>query len=209
MGQVVRKYHLRTPLRDCDVKKLAVGDVVYVSGTIYTLRDRGARRLVEAANRGEAPPVDLKGSLVYHAGPLVQRSGGWWEVVSAGPTTSTRMEAHDPKLIAMGVKAIVGKGRLLEGTRRACREFGAVYMLYPGGCGALAAKSVKKVLAVYWLDLGMPEALWVLEVKDFGPLYVVMDGEGRDLLMDHYLRVRERYNKLVGILRKGVTELLK
>jgi len=201
VGETVRKYFLQTPLKDSDVRKLVVGDVVYVSGIIYTLRDRGASKVLETIKKGEILPVDLEGSVIYHAGPLVRRCGVGWEVISAGPTTSTRMESYDPELIALGVRAIVGKGRLLEGTREACRKYGAVYMLYPGGCGALAAKSIKKVLAVYWLELGMPEALWVLEVEDFGPLYVVMDSRGRDFFKDRCVFVRKAHNSLMKELK--------
>ena len=198
---MVKRYLLRTPLREDDIRKLRVGDVVYLSGKVFTLRDRGAKKLLELLSSGARPPVDLGGAAVYHAGPLVRRCGGSWEVISAGPTTSTRMERYDPELIARGVRAIIGKGRLLEGTREACRKHGAAYMVYPGGCGALAAKSIKKVVSVCWLELGVPEAIWILEVEDFGPLYVAIDSEGRDLYLERKESVNIAREKILEELR--------
>ncbi len=197
----MRKYFLRTPLREDDVRRLRVGDKVYLSGRLFTLRDRGARKLIELLSSGGRPLVDLEGAAVYHAGPLARRCGGSWEVISAGPTTSTRMERYDPELIACGVKAIIGKGRLLEGTRKACRKHGATYMIYPGGCGALAAKSIKRVVSAHWLELGIPEAIWVLEVEDFGPLYVAIDSEGRDLYLEREESVSKAREKVLEELR--------
>ena len=175
-------YRLRTPISEEEVRRLRAGDVIYVSGTMVTARDAAHKRALELARRGESLPVDLRGAVLYHCGPVVRKVGEEWEIVAAGPTTSTRMEALEADFIkAFGVRVIVGKGGMGPKTARACREYGAVYAAFTGGAGALAAKAVKRVARVEWLDLGVPEALWVLEVEDFGPLVVAIDTHGRNL----------------------------
>lgn len=190
------EYRLRTPLSEDDVRKLNVGDVVYLSGVVVTMRDTGHRRAVELLSRGEKLPVDMRGLALYHAGPVVRKVGDRWEVVVIGPTTSTRMEVYEYEVIEKtGVRMIIGKGGMGPRTAEACRRFGAVYTVYPGGAAALQAAQVKKVLDVYWLDLGVPDAMWVLEVEDLGPLTVVIDSKGRNLYEEIYREARRRLDE--------------
>jgi len=187
---------LRTPLSEEDVRKLNVGDVVYLSGVVVTMRDAGHRRAVELLARGEKLPVDLRGLALYHAGPVVRRVGEGWEVVVIGPTTSTRMEVYEYEVIERtGVRMVIGKGGMGPRTAEACRRFGAVYTVYPGGAAALQASQVKRVLGVHWLDLGVPDAMWVLEVEDLGPLTVVIDSKGRNLYDEVYREARRRVDE--------------
>ncbi len=193
------EYRLTTPLREEDVRKLNVEDVVYVSGIIYTARDMAHKRLVELAEKGQRPPVDMDGSVIYHAGPVVRKLDGEWEVVSAGPTTSSRMNKVTPLLLKhYPVRMIVGKGGMSREVAEALKERGAVYCHYTGGAAVLAAKCVKRVVKVEWLDLGVPEALWVLEVEDFGPLLVTMDSQGNSLYERLELEVKSRLESLLG-----------
>ena len=193
---------LTAPLRDVD--GLEVGDVAYISGTIYTVRDRGLVKLVESVGREGGPPIDLNGAVIYHSGPIVRRVRGSWTVVSAGPTTSARMGGYDAVLISLGVKGIIGKGRPPDAVRDACRRYGAVYMVYPGGCGALAARSVKEVVNVYWEELGMAEAVWALKVEGLGPLYVAVDSRGRDYFRERAEEVRRAFREVLKELGSGL-----
>jgi fumarate hydratase subunit beta len=176
--KVLGSYRLRTVLEEADVRQLRVGDVAYLSGAVFTMRDMAHLRALELLRRGEKLPFELKGGVIYHCGPLIKGD----VVVSAGPTTSMRMERSEPDLIGLtGLRGIIGKGGMGNGTREALKKHGAVYLEYPGGAGALAARSAKRILGVYWKDLGEPEAVWVIEVADFGPCFVTMDSNGETL----------------------------
>ena len=192
--------HLKTPLKEDEVRSLRVGDVVYLSGTLVTARDRAHRRLVELAESGRRPPVDLEGSVIYHCGPLAVRVDGGWRVVSAGPTTSMRMELLQPKVLeAFGVRMVVGKGGMGDGTSEALTRLGAVYCSMTGGVGSLVAASIKRVVEVHWLDLGVPEAMWVLEVEDLGPLVVSMDSHGGNLYRDVLSEASRKVRRLLSV----------
>jgi len=181
-------YKLRTPISEGDVRRLKLGDVIYVSGTMVTARDSAHRRAMELLRSGKSLPVNLRGGVLYHCGPVVQKVDDEWRVVSAGPTTSIRMEPFEAEFIKLtGVRVIVGKGGMGADTTRACQEHGAVYTAFTGGCGALAANAIKRVVGVEWLDLGIPEALWIFEVEEFGPLVVTIDAHGNN----YYERIRE------------------
>lgn len=190
------EYKLVTPLSEGDVRGLNVGDIVYLSGVVVTMRDTGHRRAVELLSRGEKLPVDLKDLALYHAGPVVRKVGDRWEVVVVGPTTSTRMEVYEYDIIEKtGVRMVIGKGGMGPRTAEACRRFGAVYTVYPGDAAALQAGQVKRVVDVHWLDLGMPDAMWVLEVENLGPLTVVIDSKGRNLYEEVYREARRRIDE--------------
>ena len=165
---------LKTPLSEEDVLKLRAGDIVYLSGTIYTARDSAHRRILSLPR--EKLPFEPEGAVIYHCGPVVRKTGEGYEIVSAGPTTSARMNRYLNGILALGVRGIIGKG----GMNVEPFKDRAVYFAFTGGAGSLAAKSIKRVKAVHWLDLGIPEALWVLEVEDF-PLIVAIDAHGGSL----------------------------
>jgi len=175
---------LKTPLRKADTTELKLGDTVYLTGTIYTARDSAHKRMVE-----EGSPIDLEGAVIFHAGPIIQEERGSYQIVAIGPTTSTRMNTYQPEVLDMGVRAVVGKGGMDEETQKALERNGAVFLTAVGGCAALYAKSIVEVKGVNWIDLGVPEAVWELEVKDFGPLFVTMDSHGGNL----YEQVRKKY----------------
>jgi len=195
-----RVFHLRTPLSDEDVEKLRVGDIVYVSGIMVTARDEAHKKILETIEKGEPLPIDLRGLVLYHCGPVVRRRpDGTWEVVAAGPTTSMRMESVEAEFIEKtGVKMIVGKGGMGRRTAEAMKKYKAVYAVFTGGAGALAAEKIKRVVDVYWLEeLGIPEAVWVFEVEEFGPLVVTIDTTGRNFYEERLEEVRRRAEQVI------------
>ncbi len=192
------EYKLKTPLLDEDVRKLRVGDIVYLSGIIYTARDAAHRRIIEYLRENKPLPFNLSGGVIYHCGPVVAKKNNQWIVLAGGPTTSTRMELYEHEVIEkLGVKMVIGKGGMGKKTAEACAKHGAVYATFTGGAGVLAAQSIKRVLDVYWLDLGIPEAIWVFEVEDFGPLVVAIDSTGRNLIEEVMEESIKRKNELL------------
>jgi len=165
---------LGTPLNEEEILRLKAGDVVHLSGEIVTARDAAHGRILSLPK--EKLPFDPEGAVIYHCGPVVRKTGEGYEIVSAGPTTSARMNRYLDGVLGLGVRGVIGKGGMSVGPFRGR----AVYFAFTGGAGSLAAKSVKRVKAVHWLDLGIPEALWVLEVEDF-PVIVAIDAHGRSL----------------------------
>jgi len=183
-------YKLKTPISEDEIRKLRVNDVIYISGTIVTARDQAHRRALEFFNQGKTLPINLEGLAVFHCGPLVRKEGDKWIIISAGPTTSTRMEVFEDEFIEkFKVRVIIGKGGMGARTTEAMRKYGAVYGAFTGGAGVLAAQAIKNVQSVEWFDLGMPEALWILEVEDFGPLTVAIDSHGNNLFTEVSKRV--------------------
>lgn len=176
------EYRLKTPLKREDVERLRIGDVVYLTGEIYSARDEAHKRLLQLAEKGGKPPVNLDGAAIYHMGPIVEGGRGKWKVLAAGPTTSFRMERLTPSLLEhYPIRMIIGKGGMGDATSKALAKRKAVYCHHPGGVAVLAADKIKRVVGVKWLDLGVPEALWILEVETFGPLLVTMDSRGESL----------------------------
>ena len=172
---------LTTPIKDEDLEDLRVGDVVYLTGHIVTCRDVAHRRLIE--HKRELP-VDIRGGAIFLAGPIVRKlDDGKYEMVSIGPTTSMRMEKFEKEFIEQtGVKLIVGKGGMGPLTEEGCKKFKAVHAIFPGGCAVVAATQVEEIERAEWLDLGMPETLWVNRVKEFGPLIISIDTQGNNLI---------------------------
>ena len=168
---------LETPLRKEDVEKLRIGDRVFISGIIYTARDTAHRRLIEAIDRGEQPPLDPEGQVIYFAGPSPARPGR--PIGSIGPTTSYRMDPYSPRLMEKGLRGMIGKGSRSPEVREAMKQYGCVYFGATGGAGALLARAVEKSEIVAFEDLG-PEAIRRLWVKDF-PAMVINDVHGGDL----------------------------
>lgn len=170
-----------TPIGEKEIRELQVGDIVYLSGGVYTARDKAHNRIIEYKTRGKEIPIK-KGSVIYHCGPLMRKNNGKWEIIAAGPTTSSRMEATTPELIeTLQIRGIIGKGGMSISTREAMQKYGCVYFAITGGAAVLAATRIKAIKAVYWADLGMAEAVWHLLVEDFGPLVVGIDARGNSL----------------------------
>lgn len=168
---------LSSPLSDEDVARLNVGDQVVISGQVYSARDAAHKRLVELIDKGEELPLDLAGQVIYFVGPTPAKPGR--AIGSAGPTTSSRMDPYSPKLIARGLKGMIGKGPRSEAVREAMKKYKCVYMAAVGGAGALLARCVSKSEVVAYPELG-PEAIRRLTVIDL-PVIVVNDVHGRDL----------------------------
>jgi tartrate/fumarate subfamily iron-sulfur-dependent hydro-lyase beta chain len=170
------EYHFELPVSSDEIKKLRIGDIVYVTGEIFTARDEAHHMMLEM----DKVPFDPSKKGLFHCGPLMKKTNDKWEVVSAGPTTSSRMELFEDRFLEkFGVKIIIGKGGMGKNTQKALQKYISVYTSYTGGAGALAADKVEEVPGVYWLEeLGMPEAAWIFKVKEFGPLVVAMDSHG-------------------------------
>jgi fumarate hydratase subunit beta len=190
-------YKLKTPISEEEIRKLSVNDVLYVSGTMVTARDQAHRRALEHFKQGKMLPVNLEGSAVFHCGPLMKRVNEKWMVVAAGPTTSTRMDIFEDEFIKdFKVRVIIGKGGMGRRTTEAMAKYGAVYGAFTGGAAVLAAKAVKKVRNVEWYDLGMPEAMWVLDVEEFGPLSIAIDSHGNNLFEDIQRKAEENKQRI-------------
>jgi len=187
-------------MTDEEARSLRVGDVLHVSGRLFTARDSAHRLLAGLIERGERPPFEPVPDVVYHSGPLAVREGTGWRVLSAGPTSSTRLDPFAPALIAgLGLRLLIGKGGMGERTEQALEERGAAYAHSTGGAGALAARAITEVEGVFWLEeLGMPEAVWLLRVRRFGPLLVAIDSAGGNL----YREVAQQ----VETQRRAITE---
>lgn len=194
---------LRTPIKDEDLEDLRAGDVVYLTGHIVTCRDVAHRRLIEQKRE---LPVDLAGGAIFHAGPIVRKlAEGKYEMVSIGPTTSTRMEKFEKEFIAQtGVKLIVGKGGMGPLTEAGCREHKAVHAIFPGGCAVVAATQVEEIERAEWLDLGMPETLWVNRVKEFGPLIISIDTQGNNLIEKNKAEFNAKKASIVARIHQQV-----
>ena len=170
-------YHLTTPISDETIDTLKSGDIVYLSGTIYTARDAAHKRLVDLLDEGKELPFDVKGAVIYFVGPTPPKPGD--PIGSAGPTTSYRMDSYSPRLIAEGLKGMIGKGKRNKDVIDACQEHKAVYFGATGGAGALLGKQIKSAEIIAYEELG-PEAVRKLEVVDF-PVTVINDAYGNDL----------------------------
>ncbi|MFO8033699.1 MAG: FumA C-terminus/TtdB family hydratase beta subunit [Candidatus Bipolaricaulota bacterium] len=183
---------LTTPIAEADVREFHVGDVFYVTGRMFTARDGAHKMMME-----KGAPLSVEGLPVFHCGPVVRKVGEGWDVLAGGPTTSVRMEGIEPDFLRrFRPRVIVGKGGMGEKTLAALSEVGAVYTHFTGGAGALAAQAVKEVEGVYWLEeLGIPEAVWVLRVDNFGPLVVTMDSHGRSLHAELATKVGENMKR--------------
>ena len=169
--------HITLPLTREEARTIKSGEQLLLSGVIYTARDAAHKRLCELVEKGEPLPFDLTGSAIYYVGPTPERPG---QVIgSAGPTTSGRMDAMSPRLLDLGNKIMIGKGKRDDTVKAAVVRNGAVYLAALGGAGALMAKSVQTLEVIAWPDLGC-EAVRRLTVKDM-PLTVILDAHGGDL----------------------------
>ena len=174
-----REVVLQTPLSDEQIRSLKVGDVVLISGRVFTGRDAVHAHLMK-----HDPPVDLNGAVLYHCGPVVAKEGSGWRVTAAGPTTSIREEPYQADIIGRyGVRAVIGKGGMGAKTLAALERHGAVYLNAIGGAAQFYARTVERVDGVSLMEFGTPEAMWHLAVKDF-PAIVTMDAHGNSLHKD-------------------------
>ena len=169
---------LALPLDEAAVRQVAAGDLVELSGTLFTARDAVHHYLAG----GGACPCDLRNAVIYHCGPVVVRQGADWLVTAAGPTTSSREEPYMATLISRyGIRGVIGKGGMGEATRQACREFGCLYLHAVGGAAQVLADTIREVRGVHLLErFGAPEAIWELRVEAF-PVVVTMDAHGQSL----------------------------
>ena len=168
---------LATPLGEEQVRSLRVGDTVELSGRLYTGRDAVHHRLHE----GVKPPVDLRGQVIYHCGPVMVKEGDRWSCRGAGPTTSSREEPYQWEVIRdHGIRGVIGKGGMGAKTLEACRQHGCVYLHAIGGAAQVCAERITRVDGVDWMDLGSPEAIWHLWVEAF-PVIVTIDSHGGSL----------------------------
>lgn len=191
------EHHLTSPFTEQEIRKLRAGDIVYFDGLLFGIRDLTQ---IYMFDQNHEPPVSLVGAPCIHTAPSLRRVGDRWEKICVGTTTSTRMERFSPELIGKyGVRAIIGKGGLHQGSLEAMQKYGAVYLAIVGGSAALETQQIEEVEAVYWEHLH-PEALYQFRVKGFGPLTVAMDSHGRHLYeevkAEALRRLPEIYKKL-------------
>ena len=194
----MKTHILNTPIRDEDLEKIEIGDIVYLNGALITARDQAHHRLVKL---GRKLPVDLNRKAILHAGPIMVpaedvKSG--WKVASIGPTTSMRMELFEKEFIdETGVRLIIGKGGMGPNTEAGCKAHKAIHCIFPAGCAVIGAEHVEVVEDVKWPELGMPESLWCMKVKEFGPLIVSIDTEGRNLIAQNKALFNEKKGGIV------------
>jgi len=202
---MVKEHRLRTPIERAEVEKLELGDIVYVSGTVFTIRDLSHQRIAEYMDEGRVDelPFDLKDKVVFHCGPIIETLGeGKWRAVSVGPTSSSRFSSFVTALLgAMGPRLIVGKGFLTEEAIEGLVSCGGAVLEAVGGCAALYAAQVREVANQYWPEFGMVDAAWEFRVEEFGPLSVEIDCRGNS----SYKRFREV--TLKGNMSQAYTKL--
>lgn len=169
--------YIKAPLVKEELDSLQAGDMVFITGTIYTARDAAHKRMYEALKEGKDLPMDIDNNIIYYMGPSPAREGR--PIGSAGPTTASRMDKYAPSLLDLGLKGMIGKGKRTQEVKDAIMRNGAVYFAAIGGAGALLSKSILSAEVIAYDDLGT-EAIRKLEVKDF-PVIVVIDKEGNNL----------------------------
>jgi len=187
---------LEFPFTEEKIRTLKVGDMVLVSGKLFTGRDAVHKHI----HKGGKIPVSMKGAILYHCGPVViKNKKGEWVVTAAGPTTSIREEPYQDYVIEkMGIRGVIGKGGMGPKTLDALKKHGCVYLHAVGGAAQVLAECVKKVHAVHMMDeFGSPEAIWELEVVDF-PAVVTMDSHGNSLHKEIMEKSREKFEELMG-----------
>ena len=194
---------LITPVTEEDIRSLSIGDIFYLDGELATGRDSVHERTV---HEGRDYPVDIRGKVLMHAGPIVRPlEDGSYEMISAGPTTSMRMEKFEYDFIEKtGVRIIIGKGGMKERTAEGCRDFGAIHCVMPAGNAVVGAVCVEEILGGYWLDLGMPEACWHCRVKELGPLIVTIDTDGRNYFEEKKVEYIRRRDEQAALISKQV-----
>ncbi|MFA5049872.1 MAG: FumA C-terminus/TtdB family hydratase beta subunit [Candidatus Micrarchaeia archaeon] len=186
--------NLNTPISENEIKKLKIGDFIFLNGEIVSARDRAHLYLTQEKRD---LPFSLEGGVIYHLGPIVKKEKNEWKIISAGPTTSMREEPYEHDLIKnYGIRIIIGKGGMGGKTLEALRDFKAVYLSAIGGAGAYLSNCIKKVENVYMLEeFGIPEAMWKIRVENF-PAIVTMDCHKNSL----HEEIRLKSSKILGEL---------
>lgn len=192
---------LETPLDSDEVKSLDVGDSFYITGKIFLARDAAHEKLLELHEEEKEIPLKLADYPCYHCGPVMKKEEGKWKVVSAGPTTSIRMEMFEAEFIEkFGTRIFIGKGGMGKKTLEALKDHG-VYAQYTGGAGSLMVGSAEEVEDVFYLEeLGIPEAVWLLRMKEFGPLLVTMDSKKLSLHRNLSEEIEKNLGKILSEL---------
>jgi fumarate hydratase subunit beta/L(+)-tartrate dehydratase beta subunit len=186
-------HSLTIPIQDSDVENLTIGDTVYLTGKVYTARDMAHLEIKNLLAEVKPLPLDFKGLVIFHAGPIMRKVDDHWEIIVVGPTTSIRMEPYAQLIGELGVKLIIGKGGMSQNSRKMFQKHTQAYLQAAPGCAVQLANGVKRVGSVHWLKNGMPEAMWELEVEKFGPFIVTMDNQGNS----RYEEVKEAANRRI------------
>ncbi len=205
-------FDFNIPVSDQEIEKLRVGDLVRLSGVILTGRDAAHKYMIDTFIRRDGPIPEserelhadlkrwLKGSFIYHCGPVVsQDENGKWRFVAAGPTTSIREEPYQAEVIEyFGLKGVIGKGGMAGKTLQACADYKAVYLHAVGGAASIIDDSVKEVVTVKKMEFGVPEAFWVIRVENF-PAVVTMDSHGSSIHADVEAKSKKNLDELLGM----------
>ena len=190
---------LQAPFNEEKVRSLKVGDMVEITGVIFTGRDAVHKWLHD----GNTPPVSFKDGIIYHCGPVMIKKKGKWVATAAGPTTSSREEPYQAGIIEkFGLRAVIGKGGMGEKTRLACEKFGCVYLHAVGGAAQVLAECIKDVPNVYGLEqFGSPEAIWELRVENF-PVVVTIDAHGGSLHKEIEAESQQHLKEIFETIKK-------
>lgn len=190
---------LEAPFTEEKVRALKVGDMVEITGMIFTGRDAVHKWLHD----GNEPPISFKDGIIYHCGPVVMKKGGKWVVTAAGPTTSIREEPYQAGIIEKhGLRGVIGKGGMGEKTRLACQKFGCVYLHAIGGAAQVLAEAIKEVKNVHGYEqFGSPEAIWELRVEGFSAV-VTIDSHGNSLHKDVEAESSAKLNEIYATIKK-------
>ena len=192
------------PVANNLVRGFHAGDILHISGTIFTGRDAAHHLLIKRQNEEKEIPFDIRQMPLYHCGPLVRKRESRWQIIAAGPTTSMRMDRFTgPLLEQYGIRAILGKGGLSQDSVRLMQHYGACYLAIVGGAASLQTTQIEEIEAVYWEDL-MPECLWQIRYKGLGPLTVAIDSHGNNLYGDVNNQVNNKRQRLYAQL--GITK---
>ncbi len=187
---------LQTPLTAECVRQLKAGDIVTLDGDVFIFRDRPHRQVYDYLQNGQQQqiPFDLTGQVIFHTGPIMEKTADGWKVVIVGSTTSIKLEALEPTIIRhYKTRGVIGKGGMGPDTTEAMKEVGCVYFAQVGGAAALLTEGVKEVVEVFWLEENsITEAVWHLKVKDFGPFIVAIDSHGRNLYIENENKVKKK-----------------
>ena len=202
-----KEVHLTLPVTENDIRNLKCGDIVYLTGDVFTLRDRGHRKALDMMANNEEMPIDFSKYALWHCGPIMnQDKNGKWILSVAGSTTSSRFSHMCESFMSkLGLRIIVGKGIMYQQVVDVMQKTGAMMLNTTGGCAALYAEQVEEVIGVHWLEIGMPEAMWMFRVKDMGPLIVSIDSHGESFIKNTKEACEERFKELykqIGIDEK-------